>query len=458
MAEYTLLLPEMGEGVMEATVVRWAKHEGDFINEDEEIVEVATDKVDSDIPSPCTGRILKYLAQEGDVVKIGEPLVIIELIEEKTTEKELDFVADVVLEKKTIEKLINNLEVNSVERTTITEDINTETQSIEKSEEEITSLNNDIFLSPLVKSIIFEENITKEEIQLIQGTGLENRITKEDVLFYLTKRNKLVNSIDSIKNEETSADSKELIINEQFINLDIKPSDEVVEIDRMRKLISNHMTLSKNTAVHVTSFVEADMTNVVKWRDLNKEAYKIREEENLTFTPIIVSAVVKALKDFPMLNISFDGKNIIKKKNINIGIATALPNGNLIVPVVKNADQLSILEISKQINQLIFKARHNKLQPRDITEGTYTISNIGSFGNLIGTPIINQPQVAILAVGAIKKKPTVIETSEGDYIGIRQKMFLSHSYDHRIIDGMLGGSFVQRVAYYLENFDLNTLI
>ncbi len=453
MAEHTILLPEMGEGVMEATVIRWIINEGDEVDADEELVEIATDKVDSEILSIYKGRISNFLVSVGDVVKIGDPIAIIQT-EDKLVAENSDNIH------------LNKLpEFNTIAENTFIEDSFKQEKNLilEEEKQDISNkeaLNANLFLSPLVKSLIFKEKIFNEELLKIIPTGFNNRITKIDVLDFLEKRNIRVIANESLINSEEVLfpgsipyEANKISGNDFYAH--INERDEIIEIDRMRKIISDHMTSSKNTAVHVTSFVESDVTKIVNWRNKHKDFYKNREGESLTFTPIFVEAIIKSLQDFPMLNITFDGKNIIKKKNINIGIATALPNGNLIVPVVKNADKLTLLELSKEINYLIFKARNNKLQPKDITEATYTISNIGTFGNIIGTPIINQPQVAIMAIGSIKKKPSVIETKEGDYIGIRSKMFLSHSYDHRIIDGFLGGSFAQRVCEYLEAFDIN---
>lgn len=428
MAEYRLLLPSMGEGVMEATIIDWLFKEGDLVNEDDSVVEIATDKVDSDVPTPVSGKIAKILVQKGEVAKIGEAIAILEVEGEETTTIETPRVEqEIVVEKEVVEILEQPL------KPAVT--MNIEGQN----------------LSPLVRSIIQQENITEVELSQIQGRGLEGRITKEDILDFVKNRGNFSSKIDipkvEISEPKVTPISTPVLSNE---------GDEIIQMDRMRKLIAENMVLSKQISPHVTSFIETDVTNVVNWRTKHKAEFEKREGEKLTYMPIFVRAVVKAIQDFPMINISVDGDKIIKRRNINIGIATALPDGNLIVPVIKNADQLSLSGLAKAINQLAFKARNKKLTPQDIQGATYTISNIGTFGNLMGTPIIAQPQVAILAIGAIVKKPAVLETPQGDVIAIRQKMFMSHSYDHRVVDGSLGGLFLKRVNDYLEDFDLNT--
>ena len=405
MAEYKLLLPSMGEGVMEATVIEWLFKEGDFVAEDDSVVEIATDKVDSDVPTPVSS-------------------------------------AEQAVQPEPAPQEENKVEENII-------------QELEKpvTSAVFTSINVDgLYLSPLVKSIIQEEKITETELKQIKGSGLEGRITKEDILGFLSNRG---------KTQETAAVRLEASVSIASTPASIIPvadGDEIIEMDRMRKIIAENMLRSKQVSPHVTSFIESDVTNIVNWRTKNKSAFEKREGEKLTYMPIFVRAVVKAIQDFPMINVSIDGDKIIKKRNINIGIATALPDGNLIVPVIKNADQLSLSGLAKAINSLVQKARDKKLSPQDIQGATYTISNIGTFGNLMGTPIILQPQVAILAIGAIVKKPAVLETPQGDVIAIRQKMFMSHSYDHRVVDGSLGGGFLKRVHDYLEEFDINTEI
>ena len=434
MAEHKLLLPSMGEGVMEATIIGWLFKEGDFVNEDDSVVEIATDKVDSDVPTPVSGRIVKILKEKDEIAKVGEPIAILEIEREEVSDD--TSVSQVVIseevEKEVVEVLEKPLQVSTPNILSNVEGLN---------------------LSPLVRSIIQEENISEEELRQIKGRGLEGRITKEDILEFVNNREKKLEEQKPAmpQREESKPASPAPVIT-------TNDGDEIIQMDRMRKIIAENMLMSKQISPHVSSFIESDVTNIVKWRGKKKNAFEKREGVKLTYMPIFVRAVVKAIQDFPMINVSVDGDKIIKRKNINIGIATALPDGNLIVPVIKNADQLSLSGLAKAINDLVYKARNKKLAPQDIQGATYTISNIGTFGNLMGTPIILQPQVAILAIGAIVKKPAVLETSDGDVIAIRQKMFMSHSYDHRVVDGSLGGLFLKRVHDYLEEFDLNTEI
>ena len=429
MAEYKLLLPSMGEGVMEATVTNWLYNEGDTVTEDDSVVEIATDKVDSDVPTPVSGKIVKILIQKDEVAKVGEPIAILEIQGEESasnsveTPKETTPVVEIIQE---LEKPLANTSAPQ-------------------------EFSGEVYLSPLVKSIAQEENISEAELQSIKGTGLEGRITKEDILAYVKNRGN-----QPAKVEIEAEPVQKIISTPAPQTISVSGNDEIIQMDRVRKLIADAMVNSKKTAPHVTSFIESDVTNVVKWRAKHKDAFEKREGQKLTFMPIFVKAVVKAIQDFPMINVSVDGDKIIKKKNINIGMATALPDGNLIVPVIKNADQLSLSGLAKAINDLAYRARNKKLKPEDTQGATYTISNIGSFGNLMGTPIIPQPQVAILAIGAIVKKPAVLETKDGDVIAVRQKMFMSHSYDHRVVDGSLGGMFLKHVHDYLENWDMNT--
>ncbi|WP_333851995.1 dihydrolipoamide acetyltransferase family protein [Epilithonimonas sp.] len=447
MAEYKLLLPSMGEGVMEATIISWLFNEGDFIKEDESVVEIATDKVDSDVPTPVSGKIIKILKQKDEVAKIGEAIAILETEggsqDSETPEpKSYEEVKDQIVQPepevvKVLEQPLSNFSDNS-----------SSTQ------------NSDLYLSPLVKSVILQENITESELKTIKGSGLEGRITKEDIFGFVKNRGSKSESI-SVKEIENPVKQETQTQTQKTSSpptLQLNDGDEIIQMDRVRKIIADAMVNSKHTSPHVTSFIETDVTNVVSWRNANKNSYQKRDGEKLTFMPIFIRAVVKAIQDFPMINVSVDGDKIIKKKNINIGMATALPDGNLIVPVIKNADQLSLSGLAKAINDLAYRARNKKLTPADTQGATYTISNVGTFGNLMGTPIIPQPQVAILAVGAIVKKPAVIETEFGDVIAIRQKMFMSHSYDHRVVDGSLGGMFLKHVNDYLENWDLNTEI
>ena len=436
MAEFKVELPKMGESVAEATITTWLKAVGDTIEEDEPIVEIATDKVDSEVPAPCSGILKEILFQEGDVVPVGSVFAVIsnEVSEEANpVEEVINVTENLENNSKSVEKEI----LKPIEENTIKSD-------------EIVFKNSTKFYSPLVKSIAKKESITIDELEKISGTGANERVTKSDMLSFLENR----------KNTPTNTANKSIkqpIINSKPTT-SVSGNDEIVEMDRMRKMIADHMVNSVHTAPHVTSFVEADVTNLVKWRNKVKKSFEEKEGQKLTFTPIFIEAIAKALRDFPEVNSSIDGDSIIIKSNINIGMATALPSGNLIVPVIKNADQLNLVGLAKNVNDLANRAKNSQLKPDEISGGTYTVSNVGTFGNVMGTPIINQPQSAILALGAIKKKPAVIETESGDLIGIRHLMFLSHSYDHRNIDGALGGRFVRKVADYLENFDINRTI
>jgi len=429
MAIVEMLMPKMGESIIEGTVLTWLKQEGDAIEQDESVLEVATDKVDTEVPSTHAGILKKILAQEGDVVAVGATIAIIET-EEETNDIKAD-TTDVTAKEELVafasENAASLLDSPPISTTLQSED--------------------DRFYSPLVLSIAKEENISKSELGKIPGTGKDKRVTKQDMLSYLESKNPPAQKID-IPSISAS----------QNFPASISGSDEIIEMDRLRKLIATRMVESKRISAHVTSFVEADMTNIVLWRERHKLEYKAKFGESITFTPFFIHAIARAIRDFPMINISVDGERIIKKKEINVGMAVALPSGNLIVPVIRNADQLNLVGISKRVNELANLARNNKLTADDLSGGTYTVSNVGSFGNIMGTPIIPQPQVAIMAVGAIVKKPAVIETPTGDVIAIRHKMFLSHSYDHRVIDGALGGKFVKRVADYLEEFDINTTL
>jgi len=435
MAQVELIMPKMGESVAEATIIKWLKKEGDKIAADETVLEIATDKVDSEIPSTAEGTLIKRLFNEGDVVQVGKAIAIISTDANATVEApktETPVTAQTAVKEVAVAPVA---EVMAVEKTSASGK----------------------FYSPLVRTIAQKEGISMAELDAIAGTGLNGRVTKNDVLAYIPNKGKQTAAVTQpqvIKEVNTAASNGNGAAHQKPA-VAVNAGDEIIEMDRMRKLIADHMVMSKHTSPHVTSFVEADVTNIVLWREKVKKNFEKREGEKLTFTPIFIEALTKAIKDFPMINISLDGTKIIKRKNINIGMATALPSGNLIVPVIKNADQLNLVGITKQVNDLANKARNNKLSPDDIQGGTYTISNVGSFGNVMGTPIINQPQVAIMAVGAIKKKPAVIETEHGDLIGIRHFMYLSHSYDHRIVDGSLGGQFVRRVADYLEQWDIN---
>ncbi|MBH1959682.1 MAG: 2-oxo acid dehydrogenase subunit E2 [Flavobacteriia bacterium] len=442
MAEYKLLLPSMGEGVMEATVISWLFNEGDSVKEDDSVVEIATDKVDSDVPTPVSGKIIKILKQKDEVAKIGEAIAILEVAGENGS------VAEQPQEPKTAEEV----------KTDIPQLTEAEVQELDKtvSMPSTQVFSGDMYLSPLVKNIAQQENISENELQSIKGSGLEGRITKEDILAFVANRgNQPAQKVEAAQAPVAVPSPVAAPVSPP---VKVAEGDEIIQMDRVRKIIADAMVNSKRTSPHVTSFIETDVTNVVKWRTKHKDIFEKREGEKLTYMPIFVKAIVKAIQDFPLINVSVDGDKIIKKKNINIGMATALPDGNLIVPVIKNADQLSLSGLAKAINDLAYRARNKKLRPEDTQGATYTISNVGGFGNLMGTPIIPQPQVAILAVGAIVKKPAVLETKDGDVIAIRNLMFMSHSYDHRVVDGSLGGMFLKHVHDYLQNWDLNTEI
>jgi 2-oxoglutarate dehydrogenase E2 component (dihydrolipoamide succinyltransferase) len=431
MAEIELIMPKMGESVAEATITNWLKSEGDSIEAEEPVLEIATDKVDSEIPAPETGILKKILFQVDEIVKVGEVIAIIEV------EGEASSSSSITSEEKAPQAV---QEIQNSPTTLLTEELTKNSPSGK-------------FLSPLVRSISEKEGISGSELDLIKGTGLNDRITKDDLVLYIESRGKsnsrAAQAVSTPKAATTVVASK----TQQVISMG--EGDEIIQMDRMRKMISDHMIMSVNTSAHVTSFVEADVTEMVMWRNKVKNSYQQREGEKITFTPIIMEAVAKAIKEMPMINVSVSGDTIIKRKHINLGMATALPSGNLIVPVIKDADQMNLVGLSKKVNDLANRARNNKLSPDEVSGGTFTVTNVGTFGNVMGTPIINQPQVAIMAIGAIRKKPAVIETSFGDTIGVRHMMFLSLSYDHRVVDGSLGGSFVQRVAKILEDFDLN---
>ena len=442
MAEYKLLLPSMGEGVMEATVITWLFNEGDTVKEDDSVVEIATDKVDSDVPTPVSGKIVKILKQKDEVAKIGEAIAILEV----------DGSGDAVAEQPQESK--SHAEVQTEIPQLSTEEVKELEKPLQNTVPQ--EFSGEIYLSPLVKNIAQQENISESELQSIKGSGLEGRITKEDILAYVAIRG--TSKPAEVVQTSTPVASTMQVSAPMAVPVKVGEGDEIIQMDRVRKIIADSMVNSKRISPHVTSFIETDVTNVVKWRTKHKDMFEKREGEKLTYMPIFVKAIVKAIQDFPLINVSVDGDKIIKKKNINIGMATALPDGNLIVPVIKNADQLSLSGLAKAINDLAYRARNKKLRPEDTQGATYTISNVGGFGNLMGTPIIPQPQVAILAVGAIVKKPAVLETKDGDVIAIRNLMFMSHSYDHRVVDGSLGGMFLKHVHDYLQNWDLNTEI
>ncbi len=432
MARFELKLPKMGESVAEATITNWLKQVGDKIEADEAVLEVATDKVDSEVPSEVSGVLIEQLFSKDDLVEVGQTIAIIEIEGEEAEENSIseETVAPEIIEEvsKTIEIAKESLAVPNL--------VNSHSEK---------------FFSPLVRNIAAAEGIAMAELETIPGTGSEGRVTKNDILEYVKHRGQAA-PFEVVKrvSEPSSIPSATPV--------SVNGGDEIVEMDRMRKLIAGYMISSQQTSAHVYSFIEVDVTNIVKWRDKHKNEFEKREGVKLTFTPIFMEAVAKALKDFPGMNISIDGEYVIKKKNINLGMAAALPNGNLIVPVIKNADQLNLVGMAKAVNDLGNRAKLGKLKPDETKGGTYTVTNVGSFGSVFGTPIINQPEVGILALGAIRKVPAVIETPEGDFIGIRQKMFLTHGYDHRIIDGALGGMFVKRVTEYLEAFDITRTI
>lgn len=429
MARFELKLPKMGESVAEATITNWLKKVGEPIDMDEAVLEIATDKVDSEVPSEVSGTLVEILFQIDDVVQVGQTIAIIETdggAIATTPEVKSEAPVAVAEVAKMVEVAIE---------TTSSADFS----------------GSDKFFSPLVKNMAKAEGISLTELESISGSGKDGRVNKEDILKYIASRKSQVASPNVVAPTASIQQPK----TQNSAPVSVNGGDEIVEMDRMRKLISGYMVASVQTSAHVQSFIEVDVTNIVKWRDKVKTAFEKREGEKLTFTPIMMEAVARALKDFPGMNISVDGDFIIKRKNINLGMAAALPNGNLIVPVIKNADQLNLVGMAKAVNDLGSRAKAGKLKPDDTQGGTYTVTNVGTFGSVFGTPIINQPQVGILALGAIRKVPAVIETPEGDFIGIRQKMFLSHSYDHRVVDGALGGSFVKRVAEYLEAFDVN---
>lgn len=440
MAKFELKLPKMGESVAEATITNWLKNVGDKIEQDEAVLEIATDKVDSEVPSEVSGILIEQLFGKDDVVKVGQTIAIIETSAENSSSN------------------------SSIENNVASEIVTTSAVEVQKTVEVAKETvvpadfsGSDKFFSPLVKNIAQQEGVSVQELNNISGTGKDGRVTKDDILKYIESRKSGSLKVETSKPEVTKVVQETSNFKPETVAVapSVNGGDEIVEMDRMRKLISKYMVESVQTSAHVQSFVEVDVTNIVKWRDKVKTAFEKREGEKLTFTPIFMEAVAKALKDFPMMNISVEGDYIIKKKAINLGMAAALPNGNLIVPVIKNADQLNLVGMAKAVNDLGNRAKAGKLKPDDTVGGTYTVTNVGTFGSVFGTPIINQPQVGILALGAIRKVPAVIETPEGDFIGIRQKMFLSHSYDHRVVDGALGGSFVKRVADYLEAWDSN---
>ena len=425
-------MPKMGESISEATIITWLKNVGDFVDAEETILEVATDKVDSDVPSPVSGVITEIRFQKDDVVGVGEVLALIDSSENSQKSKGESHTSESELAK---QKSASVVDIKSIQPSTINRQPTT-----------------DNFLSPLIISIAQKENLSIEELQSIQGSGTEGRIQKSDVFNYLKNRKYPIQSKPIVTS--SAVEMPKSSYPKPKINF-IEGKDRIVEMDRMRKMIADHMVYSKQTSPHVTSYIEVDVTNLVNWRNENKDNFQQKYNEKLTFTPVFVQAVAKAIQDFPMINVSVDEKNIIVHNHINIGMATALPSGNLIVPVVKNANEKDLVAIAKDVNHLADSSRNNKLKPEEIQGSTFTISNVGTFGSLMGTPIINQPEVAILALGIIKKRPEVITTSKGDEIAIRSMMYLSLSFDHRVVDGFLGGSFLRKVGDYLEQFDTN---
>lgn len=438
MALVELVMPKMGESVMEGTILKWLKGVGEEIEEEESVLEVATDKVDTEVPAPFSGVLQEILAQEGDVIEVGKPIAII------NTNGEVG-----AAEASTQNPAVEEASQVTEESPSVVAEVSPSTSLEGKS-------GSGRFYSPLVKNIAKRENISMAELDTVAGSGKEGRVTKKDILLHIEQKRTSpakTEASPAVSKVSVSAAKTERPVKPMPVSID--GGDEIIEMDRMRKMIAERMVDSKRISPHVTSFVEADLSAVVKWRNAHKNAFKERGYGSLTFTPIFIEAIAKAMMDYPMMNVQVDGNNIVKKRDINIGMAVALPSGNLIVPVIRNADRLNLAGLAIQVNDLAKRARANKLKPDELSGGTYTVSNVGTFGNVMGTPIIMQPQVGIMAFGAIRKKPSVIETPEGDFIGIRHKMFLSHSYDHRVVDGSLGGMFVRRVADYLEKFDVN---
>ena len=445
MGQYHFKLPKMGESVTEATVTKWLKQVGDKVILDDPIVEIATDKVDTDVTSEVEGVIIEQRFKENDVVQVGETLLVIE------TKEEIDSISLPVQTEKPIEPEKNKKSETEVVASILEEEMDSIDNLITSRVDEPAKR----FYSPLIKSISKKEGILQEELDRIPGTGKNQRLTKSDLLNYLENRPFKDSSKVKI-HEKKSNDLTPSIENPLVTEPLLKGQNQILEMTRMEKLVSEHMKSSLETSAHVQSFIEADVTDLWDWREKEKETFLKRENEKLTFTPLFVTAIIKALRDYPMLNSSLENDRIIIKKEINIGMATALPDGNLIVPVIKNADHLNLVGLTKAVNDLANRARKNQLIPEEVQEGTYTFTNIGNFGSIMGTPIINQPQVGILAIGIIRKMPSVIETPNGDFIGVRRKVILSHSYDHRIINGATGGLFVKRVAEYLENWNENS--
>ena len=430
MARVELVMPKMGESIMEATILKWRKKPGDFVELDEPVLDIATDKVDSEIPSPVAGTLVEILFQENDVVAINKTIAVIE-----TESAQIQPAASPAIHQP----------APTNGQPAVAADV-----PYVPARQSVTAATEGRFYSPLVRTIAKEEGIALAELDTLAGSGAEGRVTKKDMLAYLASRQHVVPPAGEPTPLPAKAPAQPVITAPA---ISVSGNVEIVEMDRMRKLIADHMVMSKHVSPHVTSFVEVDVTNLVNWRNRIKDEFKKKYGENITFTPLFVEAVTRALRDFPMVNSSVDGSRIIIRKDLNIGMAAALPSGNLIVPVIRNADFLSLTGLTKTVNDLASRARQNQLKPEEIQGGTFTLTNVGTFGNVMGTPIINQPQAAILATGAIRKKPAVLETEYGDVIAVRQMMFLSLSYDHRVVDGMLGGSFLRRIGDYLEQFD-----
>ncbi len=455
MARYNLLLPRMGESVSEATIVKWLKQPGDWVEVDDTVLDIATDKVDSEVPSPVAGKLVEQLFRQDEVAQVGDIIAVLE-----TEEASLD--SSSATESKPAEEVIGD---QSVSASSVQEEQipfvplqapageNRSAQESQTQGEQSPENHKNRFYSPLVKNIAFEEGVSMAELDGIEGSGLEGRVTKEDILQYVASRKQAGAQQAAQPLAQTSPAQQPQATPAPMASPSLHGGDEIIEMDRMRKLIAEHMVRSVQTSPHVCSFVEADVTNIVKWRNRIKADFEKQEGTKITFTPIFIEAVAKAIRDFPMINIQVSGTQIIKKRDINIGMAAALPTGNLIVPVIRNADRLNLVGMSKTVNDLAERAKGGKLKPDETQGGTFTVTNVGSFGSIMGTPIINQPQVAILALGAIVKKPAVLETEQGDVIAIRHKMILSLSYDHRVVDGALGGMFLKRVSDYLEAWD-----
>ncbi|HTF82213.1 MAG TPA: dihydrolipoamide acetyltransferase family protein [Cytophagales bacterium] len=479
MALFEMVMPQMGESVMEGTIIKWLKKVGDQVKQDESVLEVATDKVDTEIPSTFSGYIQEFLVNEGDVVQIGRPIALINSEKPGTASAEVESKEAPSAVAPVQEKVAQPQEKVEQPQEVLPPVAEVVTEEIKKTEAHIAQAATvpsvahsgfGRFYSPLVLNIAKEENIPFAELETIVGTGQEGRVTKSDILEYVKSRPAASIPVELSKAKEAPAEDEKLWTavrikeESQDATAAVKPAasvsgqTDIIQMDRMRKMISERMLDSQRISAHVTSFVEADITNLIHWKNKMKHEFKNKENDTLTLTPLFIEAIARAIKDYPMINASVEGDKILLKKYVNIGMAVALPSGNLIVPVIKNVDQLNIIGITKKVNELARKARENKLTADDLSDGTYTMSNVGQFGNVMGTPIIVQPQIAIMAFGTAVKKPAVIETAHGDAIGIRQMMFLSHSYDHRVVDGALGGMFVRRVADYLENFDVNRKI